>query len=325
MCLQPAKLTDMKVSDIELGKTYHNIKILEYVERKGSIYYYKAKCLKCGKEYLIDHHRIGKSKMCRDCFRKSGNRLNLIGHRFGNLMVTSFIGKRDGKYIWECKCDCGNVHTASTGSLRSGNVKSCGCACVENARQALRYKRTAASPNFEYKGTLSKHPLYHSWWGMKCRCENPNDPKFGDYGGRGITVCERWSGLYGFEHFVHDMGPKPTPKHTIDRIDVNGNYEPSNCRWATPKEQQNNLRCNLCFYMKGERITCPQLSEIVGISTCNISRKANLGVDINFIILNSNKFRKGKRGYYKGHINHNRIVSDEVIALLETKQTNQNN
>ena len=157
------------------------------------------------------------------------------------------------------------------------------------------------------------------------RCNNPNSRHYHCYGGRGIKVCNRWSGDNGFENFVSDMGERPSKEYSIDRIDVNGDYCPENCRWATQKEQMNNMRRNTVVIMGNKELTITQFCEKYGLKRRVIYNPLRMGVDINFIILNSHKYRKGKRERYEGHLNHNRVVSDEVIALLETKQTNQNN
>lgn len=102
-----------------------------------------------------------------------------------------------------------------------------------------------------FQKTKSKRndPRYNSYWAMRKRCDNKNSPDWDNYGGRGITICDRWLGKEGFDNFLQDMGDKPTPKHTLDRIDVNGNYEPSNCRWLTIQDQQRNRRGNGHMYV----------------------------------------------------------------------------
>jgi hypothetical protein len=119
--------------------------------------------------------------------------------------------------------------------LVKGNTRSCGC--LQREVVAL-----AAPAHLRTHG-FTKHPLYRTWKGMHERCSNPKLKAWPLYGGRGVCVCARWSGPFGFPNFLEDMGDKPTPKHSIDRYpDPYGNYEPSNCRWATPKEQNDNQR-----------------------------------------------------------------------------------
>lgn len=152
---------------------------------------------------------------------------DLTNQRFGKLVAVKRDGQDEGKmYFWLCTCDCGNYARVKLSNLTQGNTKSCGCAQYET--------------KFGYK--MTEHPLFHTWHGMHARCTNENHEKYPDYGGRGIIVCARWR---NFDLFVTDIGPKPTPLHTLDRIDVNGFYEPDNVRWATPEVQQKNKR-NLC-------------------------------------------------------------------------------
>lgn len=140
------------------------------------------------------------------------------GTRFGKLVVLGYMeDPRPGAY-WLCQCDCGSEVTRAGGSLRAGLTISCGC---------------AQKPRGWYRS-----PAWHSWWGMKNRCLNPNDTHYEYYGGRGITVCDRW---LEFTNFLADMGERPAGL-TLDRVDTDGDYEPGNCRWATWSEQRMNQR-----------------------------------------------------------------------------------
>lgn len=167
------------------------------------------------------------------------NKLDLVGRRFGRLTVVK-EGPRAacGVIRWHCVCDCGGTSLSATGNLRRTNgAKSCGC---------LHRERTVAALTKDYELGAPRPTMIFVWRAMKQRCFSPRCKAYANYGGRGITVCERWlngeDGKTGLECFVLDMGPKPTPEHSIDRIDNDGNYEPGNCRWATAKEQRSNQR-----------------------------------------------------------------------------------
>jgi hypothetical protein len=154
---------------------------------------------------------------------------DLTGQKFGILTVKQREYKNVKDTIWLCQCDCGKMKEIRATHLKSGATISCGC---------LQSKPGDKNPNYRHGGRYS--PEYWPWQALKDRCVNKNRGDFQSYGGRGITVCERWRD--SFENFFADMGPRPSPKHSVDRIDVNGNYEPGNCRWASISEQSRNKR-----------------------------------------------------------------------------------
>jgi hypothetical protein len=149
------------------------------------------------------------------------------GKRYGSLTVVERTLVDGNKARWRCRCDCGGEAICEGGKLRGGQTRSCGC------RLAIKHGMT---------GT----PTHGSWTAMLARCRNPNAAEYSNYGGRGISVCSRWQGRYGFVNFLADLGERPEGT-TIDRVDVNGNYEPGNCRWATDEMQRANRRCDPRF------------------------------------------------------------------------------
>lgn len=176
---------------------------------------------------------------------------DLKGKRFHSLVVVDRcnIKSPSGKVQWVCECDCGACLNVVTQNLINGNTKTCGCGKVERARQqGLKNRKHGLTKTIEYK----------TWVNMKGRCLNPKYENYPNYGGRGIRVCNRW--LNSFELFLKDMGPRPSPAHSIDRKDPDGDYEPDNCRWATIEEQCNNKRASKKYLLDGESFSVAQLS-----------------------------------------------------------------
>lgn len=170
-----------------------------------------------------------------------GNRFqDLTGLVYGRLLVSEFSHASSGKMYWLCVCSCGRSAVVVAGNLRSGHARSCGC-----------LQREARASVGKENRTHGKHrtPEYRTWAAMLHRCTNPNANNYRDYGGRGISVCESWK---RFENFYAYMGPRPSPKHSIDRIDNDGNYEPGNCRWASNRQQNRNTRSNVCLSHQGK-------------------------------------------------------------------------
>jgi len=191
-------------------------------------------------------------------------RLNIVGERFTRLTVIKFEEIRGRYSYWLCRCDCGNETIVRGNLLTYGSIKSCGCLHIEAAQKQGKRKR---------KHGKTKTAEYNAWCGAKARCYNPNDKAYLNYGGRGIKMCKRWRD--SFDDFLEDMGKRPSQKHTIERINNDGDYSPENCRWATRKEQAVNKRNNCFVAFNGETNTISQWSRKFEVTYRVLQKRIN--------------------------------------------------
>lgn len=198
--------------------------------------------------------------------------IEMTGQRLGRLVVAGRAGKNRHKHtLWRCVCDCGKETITTGGKLRSGHTQSCGCLNREivNAKQSAR-----ATHGLSRVGI--SHGIYYSWRSAMRRCTDPDNPDFHNYGGRGIKMCDRW--LENPALFRTDMGDKPKG-YTLERKDVNGDYEPGNCVWATKKTQARNMRVNhlVDLHDGAGHLPLSQQCERLNRNTANIHRRIALG------------------------------------------------
>lgn len=179
----------------------------------------------------------------------------MTGLRFGRLLVIERGASGSHRTTrWRCKCDCGRETLTTAASLRDGRSQSCGCKRIEDNAERMKTQSRIHG--------LSETPIWLCWRNMRQRCQNANNSRYRRYGDRGIKVCERWE---SFENFHADMGDPPTSKHTIDRIDNNGDYTPENCRWATAVQQASNRSNNTMLTLNGVTQTMSEWSRQTGI------------------------------------------------------------
>lgn len=215
----------MKRFDL-VGQTFGRLTVLRFTAVRNKNSYWECRC-ECGNitEILAGNLSQGFSRSC-GCLRNL-SRKDMTGKVFGHLTVTGSVGVRNRQAYWNCRCDCGKTLAVSGVSLRRGHTASCGCASRESVKARLT------------RHGLSRAPGYFAWRSMHARCENPANTGYKYYGARGIKVCPEWDTP---AQFLSDMGPGYAPGMTVERLDVNGDYEPGNCVWLPKAEQSKNRR-----------------------------------------------------------------------------------
>lgn len=207
------------------------------------------------------------SYLYRANFKDMPKLIDLTGKTFGRLTVISYSHTKNRSAVWNCICSCGGISKAYSHNLKSGHAKSCGCGKIESRRT---------------HGETGKTKEYSAWNKMLGRCLNRNNKNYIEYGERGITVCDRWRNSYS--NFLLDVGRAPSPEHSLDRKDNNGNYEPGNCRWATRKEQGNNKRNNRLISLAGETKTLAEWVSLTGIARGAIEMRIKRGWSIERVL-----------------------------------------
>ena len=192
---------------------------------------------------------------------------NLKNKTFGKLKVIEMTDKRKhGSVVWKCLCECGNTVEVTTNCLTRGKTKSCGCYCIETRKKNCKQTFTTHGQ--------TKTKLYRVWQGMKRRCYCPNSKSYKNYGERGIIICGSWkTNFQNFQTWAMDNGYKEGL--TIERINVNGNYEPNNCTWIPLKEQNMNRRTTHYLTYNGKTLSITEWSQITGIPRRTISQRIN--------------------------------------------------
>lgn len=243
------------------GHKFNSLTVIKRIENnKNGRIQWLCKC-ECGNYYIAtsDSLKYGNLKSC-DC-KPRRLEIDLTGQKFNKLTIIKQNGRnKRGEVLWLCQCECGNTKIAITSELKSGHVKSCGCI---NKERFTKHNKTHTR-------------LYKIWDGMKARCYNKNKREYKWYGEKGIIICNEW--LSDFENFYNwaiNNGYKDNL--TIDRIDFNGNYEPSNCRWVTYKEQANNKSDNHLIEYNGEIHNITEWAYIKNISRNTLTTRLERG------------------------------------------------
>lgn len=265
------------VNDI-IGEKYGKLTVLEFSHKtlhksgKGYTYYYLCKC-DCGHEKIIDRTSLKRTNGTKSCGCLSYGQ-DIINKKFGRLLVLKIDKKvpryypngtiRGHRTYYKCQCECGNIVSIERSCLLSGTTKSCGCYAKEKAKTA----------NITHN--LTHHRLYNIFHKMRARCLKTKCKSYPNYGGRGITICPEWKNNFlAFYNWAINNGY--SDNLSLDRIDVNGNYEPSNCRWTTSKIQNNNKRSNFLITIYNRTQTLKEWCDEKGLNYEVVSSRISRG------------------------------------------------
>jgi hypothetical protein len=193
-----------------------------------------------------------------------------VGKRFGNLEVVGApfrVRTKQTRIDWlvVVRCACGQHKCCYWDNVRAGKTTSCGCFRDAQIRKSVGTHCQSATA------------IYNVWLAMKARCYNPKNKAYHNYGGRGIIVCDRWLGEKGFENFIADLGDRPSPAHSLDRIDNDGNYCPENCRWASKIEQSLNKRCSIVLTINGVTKHYTEWADQYGLARATVLKRIKKG------------------------------------------------
>lgn len=196
-------------------------------------------------------------------------RKDITGKKFGRLTVIRPDTESSRRYRWVCRCDCGNIKSIEGTKIRTGHTQSCGCLHAESIQRTLCIHGHS-------RWGQKKSPEYCTWVNIRSRCNNPKAAGYESYGGRGIKVCEAWNASTGFPAFLRDVGKKPSPDHSLDRIDPNGNYEKGNVRWILKSKQAQNTRRTRLITFDGQTLCVAEWERVLGFKAGTIARRIDV-------------------------------------------------
>lgn len=249
-------------------------------KRYGKKILWQCKC-DCGKKIELPKDRLIKDEI-PSCGCQSKKKTMYVGYKVGRLTVTEYLGVYGRKKkLWRCLCECGKSVIHTTSELNSNKVLSCGCLKLETGEKLKKYNDR-------------DRKLYYRWSNMKSRCYKPNNRAYKNYGGRGIKMCPEWENdFYAFRDWAIQNGYDESL--SIDRIDVNGDYCPENCRWTTNKIQMNNRRSNRYITIDGVTKTMKEWSEIYGIRYQTVQKRIGKGMSEQEAITTPSRYKNRQR------------------------------